>query len=914
MRAEKLTSKPLPLAVDRDTIAQIRARFLALNSHRLSLAKQQLGERQQQALDALPLLLHYNHPRLPGYLSKISPAGFANFTPTAGQQQLLRQMARGFRSQANPNRKMPLLALYVMGSVGTVAQSSKSDMDFWLCYSEELTGEAVELLQKKCNAIASWAKGLGLEWHFFLMQPDAFYAGEHSRLSSESSGSVQHFLLLDEFYRSAILLVGRLPLWWFIGDTKRTAYEATKAIITEKGFLRPSEWLDFGPVGDVPAAEFVSAAVWQLYKSIHSPYKSLLKLLMLEVYLSRYPQVLTLADKMKLLVYAGITSAATLDPYLLLLEELSDYFSHRREYERLELMRQCFYFKVGASFSLLMANQASAEKANQPLLEALQSWQWAAYDFDHLDRADNWNAQQVMAERKRLVNELTASYRQLLTQARSTQQALDLNTQEISILGRKLHAAFERSAGKIEFINPGISKNIRADFLLFEFNQGLWSLFLTNSSWEKSRTPIASNRFVSAIICWCLVNRIIGRGTRVSFTPTGHYQEADYKRLVTVLERLDYANCLSPDHNDFTRPPTPRLVCMLVNDPAQAATTSSAHYALFSVNSWGEVRLQHFGANLKQALALFTQPLPENCTVKVEDLHGQTPRVLLQQLHRLIEAIQYAQTHQPPQRLLAHFQSQWILVQQQAQWALSTFENIESGWPSLALPLACRHQLHCMALGPGAPYEEVLSLIGSTGMRPAIRVFYRLHQEVAEIFLIDERASLVRFEQPFFSEDRLLRPLHRFIRASLQRNPQVCDDSLFGIFPVNFFEMRRRQSGQLYAEQRLITSDMARVAMLSLQFAVLEMDFDTPVNSWAMSASLNGEPIHGPDTEPLLTTVARALMAKRQSGQRYPCYLTDLDLSATANTLMQFNGLQTSHYFRVKIRLEQALHDALLAL
>ena len=916
MHASFTAHSPLPVTPDRDSIQQIRQRFEQLNSSRLHLAKSHLTPRQQQALDSLPLLFHYNHPRLPGYLSKASPAGFNGFIPSEDQVQLLKQLARGFRSQANPGRKMTLLALYVMGSVGTVAQSSKSDMDFWLCHSADITDEALILLQKKCEAISLWAKSLGLEWHFFLMQPEAFNRGQDSRLSSESSGSVQHFLLLDEFYRSAILLVGRFPLWWFIGDIKRPAYEKSKYEITHKGFLRENEWLDFGPVGDVPAAEFVSAAIWQLYKSISSPYKSLLKLLVLEVYLSRYPQVLTLSDKMKLLVYTGSCSAATLDPYLLLLQDLTEYFTQRKEFERLELMRQCFYFKVEHSHAQLVQAEAK-QQANHtlPLLEALRTWEWQDYDFDHLDRAENWNAQQVLAERKRLVTELTESYRLLLKLARATKESLELNNDEISILGRKLHAAFEHSDGKIEFINPGISKNLHAHFLLFECTDEHWQLFLTNSRWEKSRTPLTSNSSITELVAWCFYNGIHGPNTRIKIIGSEHYKESDMRRWLSILERVHQPDLLQPEHSAFTEPAQPKLVLLLLNDPGQQLVTALEvpNYTLLIVNSWGEVRMIRFDAQLQTLLQWFRQPLTESCQCLVQPLEPQPQRQQVQIFQQLIETLRRHLSAGHSDRLLISIDIGWILVQRQTQWQLLVITRNAELWRQLSAPLSSHQGLHLVTLGERQPFAAELTVISAYSGQHAIQLFYRVAKGIADIFLSDERGSLLRFQQKFHSADVLLKPLHHFIRACLQRNPLLDNRSMFAIFPVAFFELYERR-GQLLAERRLVTSDLGRLQLFNLQFSVQHLDLNIDPAQWQLDVWLNGEPVVSTGEQPLLSLVAQRLLEHRRSGQRYPCYITDLDLSLCHAQLEHKGQLQTSHYFRVKIRLEQALFKALLAL
>ena len=52
-----------------------------------------------------------------------------------------------------------------------------------------------------------WAQSLDLEVHFFLVDNNAFLQGEDAPISTESSGATQHYLLLEEFYRTAIFRV-----------------------------------------------------------------------------------------------------------------------------------------------------------------------------------------------------------------------------------------------------------------------------------------------------------------------------------------------------------------------------------------------------------------------------------------------------------------------------------------------------------------------------------------------------------------------------------------------------------------------------------------------------------------------------------------------------------------------------------
>ncbi len=53
--------------------------------------------------------------------------------------------------------------------------------------------------------------------------------------------------------------------------------------------------------------------------------------------------------------------------------------------------------------------------------------------------------------------------------------------------------------------------------------------------------------------------------------------------------------------------------------------------------------------------------------------------------------------------------------------------------------------------------------------------------------------------------------------------------------------------------------------------------------------------------------MARHILDRRRGQERYPCYITDLDLSA----MREGGELQTVHFLRYKQSLEQALNRAL---
>src|SRR3546814_16548841 len=71
----------------------------------------------------------------------------------------------------------PILGLFLMGSLGTVAQDEHSDLDVWVCHDPALDAGQIEELRRKCELLQAWAASQGSEAHFFLVDPARFNPG-----------------------------------------------------------------------------------------------------------------------------------------------------------------------------------------------------------------------------------------------------------------------------------------------------------------------------------------------------------------------------------------------------------------------------------------------------------------------------------------------------------------------------------------------------------------------------------------------------------------------------------------------------------------------------------------------------------------------------------------------------------------
>ena len=379
-----------------------------------------LAPRQQRFLRLLALFFHVNHPSLPGYVSDCTPAGVSGYEPDAAVISTAKRLAREFTYASNPKRRQPIHSVFLMGSLGTLAHTDQSDMDVWVCHGPQLTEAERKALKRKCQRLEMWAASQGFEAHCFLIDTQRFAQGEHEvQLCTENGGTTQHHLLLDEFYRTAIWLAGRTPLWWYVPACEEFRYAEFTRATRDQPLMDSDEVVDLGHLARIPSNEFLGAGLWQLFKGIESPHKSVLKLLLIEVYASEHPHVNYLSMDFKQAVYANHLNLDELDPYVMVYRRIERYLTAIGKMQRLEQVRRSLYLKVNCTLTGPTAGRGRPWQ--RQLLERLTAeWGWDERLLTSLDNRSHWKAEEVTQERLTVARELSNSYRFLRQLALNT--------------------------------------------------------------------------------------------------------------------------------------------------------------------------------------------------------------------------------------------------------------------------------------------------------------------------------------------------------------------------------------------------------------------------------------------------------------------------------------------------------------
>lgn len=138
-------SQAYPLYLYIETLKQ---RLDAINQLRLDRATASMDETFCKVYSLLPVLFHYHHPMIPGYIEGNVPYGVCFFTPDNDQKLWLSQFGKYLPNAEKANGELPITGIYSMGSTSSVGQSQCSDIDIWVCHPSWLDNEEKRLLQK----------------------------------------------------------------------------------------------------------------------------------------------------------------------------------------------------------------------------------------------------------------------------------------------------------------------------------------------------------------------------------------------------------------------------------------------------------------------------------------------------------------------------------------------------------------------------------------------------------------------------------------------------------------------------------------------------------------------------------------------------------------------------------------------
>ncbi len=791
-------------------IETLKQRQDAINQLRIDRALAAMKPAFQRVYSLLPALLHFHHPLMPGYLNGNVPHGICLYTPDENQQQYLDDLEEKWGSAlaAQASGELPITGIYSMGSTSSIGQSSRSDLDIWVCHQSWLDGEERNRLQQKCGLLEKWAASMGVEVSFFLIDENRFRHNESGSLGGEDCGSTQHILLLDEFYRTAVRLAGKRILWNMVPGEEEAHYDEYVLSLYAQGALTPNEWLDLGGLSTLSAEEYFGASLWQLYKSIDSPYKAVLKTLLLEAYSWEYPNTQLLAMDIKQRLHAGDIVCFGLDAYCMMLERVTHYLTEINDTTRLDLARRCFYLKVCEKLS--QSNSKACVGWRREILSQLVSaWGWDEERLAILDNRANWKIERVREAHNELLDAMMQSYRNLIRFARRNNLSISASPQDIGVLTRKLYAAFEALPGKVTLVNPQISPDLSERDLTFihvpigRANRTGWYLYNQAPAMSTivSHQPLEYNRYLNKLVAWAYFNGLLTPSTRLHLKSGNLCDIAKLQELVSDVSHHFPLRLPAPSPKALYSPCEIRHLAIIVNlehDPTAAFRNQVVHFDfrkldVFSFgqqqqclvgsidllyrNSWNEVRTLHFSGEqsvleaLKTILGKMHQDAAPPESVEVfcysQHLRGLI-RTRIQQLVSECIELRLSSTRLEPGRFKAvRVAGQtWGLFFERLSVSVQKLENAIEFYGAIS-----NNKLHGLSIKVETDQVHLPPVVDGFASEGIIQFFFEdtTDDKGFNIYILDESNRVEVYHHCEGSKEELVRDVSRFYSSSHDR-------------------------------------------------------------------------------------------------------------------------------------------------
>ncbi|PIQ99010.1 MAG: adenylate cyclase [Nitrospinae bacterium CG11_big_fil_rev_8_21_14_0_20_45_15] len=442
--------------IDSQALFQNRKDFLKFNRYKIDRTLKTLSEVDRLIFAAIPRLLHIHQPDLPGYFESDEPVpcGIYNFKIDKESEVACEKLFPNAVLRRNEHLDPVIHSVLLMGSVGSIAQTKKSDLDYTLLIDKtQFNEKSLALFQKKLQLIEKWTwDNYHLETHFFTNDYNEVKNNIFGESDSESTGSALAILLKEEMFRTIITVNGRVPFWWIVPvKTDDERYEQLyKLLQSGKTLLDKGEFIDMGNVHDISPGEFFGGSIWALIKSFKSPFKTLMKMGLLEEYMFNDTASNLLCHEVKQKVFDKVPYEK-IDAYLLMFDRVEKFFSEAKNDNEVDALRSAFYLKVGTKIEPEDFEETPTFWKKNILIQMMNKWQWTPFKVEQLNQYTDWQIMQKVALGNRVNKILMACYKNISEENKNLDPSESLITEkDTHLLGRKLFSFFRKAPNKVE--------------------------------------------------------------------------------------------------------------------------------------------------------------------------------------------------------------------------------------------------------------------------------------------------------------------------------------------------------------------------------------------------------------------------------------------------------------------------------
>ncbi|MBN2159037.1 MAG: class I adenylate cyclase [Spirochaetes bacterium] len=561
----------------------------------------------RRVVNSIPILLSTNNKRLPGFIEGDVPCGIENFKPDVDAKKYLqgRFYVRNIEIRdENPFVKM----MAVMGSVGTIAYTRDSDFDYWVCIDRRsVAPEKLANFEKKVEAVQSWAMAeINIEVHIFINDITNIKNNIFAESNEEAFGSVIGAVLKDEFFRSSIIIAGKIPFWWvlprFVRDVE---YDKLYAQVPAED--REKYFVDLGNLFEISKEDFIGAALFLIIKSLGNPFKSIIKLGLLEKYLFDPESSPLLCQKIKSSILRGNMENRIVDSYILMFEEVYNYYeSTVADQTILKILRQNLYLKINPQLSRYLGVK---DRENLPykvlvMFKYVKDWGWTGKEILALDNFESWDYKRTMVFWNMVKKFMLLSYQKIAVQLPELKIQENISESDFKLLSRKIKSHFAYEENKIDhyitfkdapyesmiYIEPAAGRGIGDEE---------WSLLKKSKGVDDKAKPtvLRTEKGLVKLLAWTAINQIFNPKFSRLKVQSG-YSRVTQNTVVDLISRISalFSGTLSKLKNEHYLGPAFNMVnIIIINFGIENADTIQTIHHIYET-SWGESYIDQYAS------------------------------------------------------------------------------------------------------------------------------------------------------------------------------------------------------------------------------------------------------------------------------------------------------------------------------
>ncbi len=581
-------------------------KFLRQNRYSLITAFDIFKPKQADLFQIIPFLLHDNIalPGIKNDFRKETPHGIYDYHPDPETLEIISKYARGKKHAPVPFREPAIEGLFTIGSIGSVAQADDSDIDYWVCICEERFSKGeLALLENKLHIIEAYAwEEFHIQVTFFVVDIRKARDNDFGDTTIESSGSAQAMLLKEEFYRTMIHVAGKLPLWCALPTAfSRNYYNAILNMIAAlPDFFR---YIDLGDIHAVPTGEFFGASIWQMFKSLKSPFKSMIKMALLEKYVHEYGKKPLLCNIYKdEWMNSGVTlKFAQNDAYHILVENLVKYFEACGDKESVSLLLTCFFLKLGISKSSDLDNTVFGLR--KILLEdCMTKWGWSREKMFRMGDYESWPYKSIVELSNILESHLIKKYKALNKAFENLPDAETLiSAEDRTVLGRKVFSELSKQTYKISKVllvykSAPYFSGLHIKHDRTNGGEASWALINRMGKAADRTQTLVTAKTIEEIGTWLIVNKIYTDASMINLVhnPTPVTTDDIRKLFKTLHEYFGPLINKPAGFDHLLKKDALDGLFVSANFYAPRQQREITHYTMIYMNTWGEMFLKSF--------------------------------------------------------------------------------------------------------------------------------------------------------------------------------------------------------------------------------------------------------------------------------------------------------------------------------